>query len=173
MRRSAFTLMELLVVIAIILILMGMVLGGVMYAKKAAARAKTQSLMAQITGALATYRTTTGRFPDADSAFPSLAQRPAFDAPPDWAAINTALATALRDAGEPMPTSLSLVDAWKQPFHYRPAKFYPYTPAGTNVADIDSDDPPGREDYQLWSTGPDLIDQGGKTGSDDIVSWAK
>ena len=172
MRRSAFTLMELLVVIAIIMILMGMVLGGVMYAKKAAAKAKTQSLMAQVTGALATYRTTTGRFPDADTVFTSLVSRPTFDQVSDWSLINTALATALRDAGEPVAPLL--IDAWKQPFHYRPAKFYPYTgSASSTVADIDSDDPPGREDYQLWSIGPDKSDQGGRDGSDDIVSWAK
>ena len=176
MRRSAFTLMELLVVIAIIMILMGMVLGGVMYAKKAAAKAKTQSLMAQVTGALATYRTTTGRFPDHTDDFPDLhggGTPPIFSAPSlNWEIINKSLAKCLRDAGEPV--AAVLLDAWKQPFHYRPAKFYPYTgPASTTVADIDSDDPPGREDYQLWSIGPDKFDQGGRDGSDDVVSWAK
>lgn len=65
---------------------------------------------------------------------------------------------------------------------YRPARFYPFTSRGTNttngtlpgpeaVGQIDSDDPPMPDSYQIWSIGRDGIDQYGVKNSDDKPGW--
>ena len=173
MRRSAFTLMELLIVISIMMILLGMIMGGVMYAKNQAMATKTRAAVSDLDSYLQAYRTMSGRFPDDQTVFSELASNPTCLSIPtgDWASINTKLSQILKDAGQPVKPSM--VDAWAIPLHYRPARFYPYT-AGATPA-IDSDDPPGltRESFQLWSTGKDKKDQGGEAGSDDITSWPK
>jgi prepilin-type N-terminal cleavage/methylation domain-containing protein len=171
MRRAAFTLMELLIVITIIVLLMGMVMGGVMYTRKAAAQAKTRGKISEIAGALQTYRTVSGRFPDDPAKFSQLTSNPLSTAisPGDWRDINQALATILKDAGEPVASTLE--DAWKQPLLYRPARFLPFDSTAPRL--IDKDDPPGRDSFQLWSTGANKTDQGGAAGSDDVTSWAQ
>lgn len=168
MRRSAFTLMELLIVISIMMILLGMIMGGVMYAKNQAMNAKTKAAIDDLVGILTTYRTVSGRFPDDPVKFPQLAANPPF-AGIDWSGVNQALATVLRDAGQPVKPSID--DAWKKPLHYRPARFYPFDASAT--VDIDKEDPPGRDSFQLWSVGKDGRDEGGKGGSDDVTSWPK
>lgn len=46
-----------------------------------------------------------------------------------------------------------LKDPWGKPFHYRsPGRF-------------------NEEAYDLWSSGPDQIDDEGKAGSDDVKNW--
>lgn len=173
MRRSAFTLMELLIVISIMMILLGMIMGGVMYAKNQAMVAKTLSTVSEIDGYLHGYRTISGRFPDDPAVFTELASNPTYASisSSDWASINTKLCQILKDAGQPVKSST--VDAWGSPLHYRPARFYPYTTGATPA--IDSDDPPGltRESFQLWSIGKGKKDDGGQAGSDDITSWPK
>ena len=46
-----------------------------------------------------------------------------------------------------------LLDPWQNPFEYR----FP--------GDVNEDS------YDLWSTGPNLTDDGGKAGSDDVKNW--
>ncbi len=56
-------------------------------------------------------------------------------------------------------------------YRYRPSRYYRFDGSnGADVPRIDSDDPPGRDSYQLWSCGRDGIDQFGAK-SDDITSW--
>ena len=73
-----------------------------------------------------------------------------------------------------------LVDAWGSPLAYR--SFTQYPPAADRVAiparavndaNVDSDDPPKADSYQLWSFGPNRINEAGaKTGGcDDIANW--
>lgn len=173
MRRSAFTLMELLIVISIMMILLGLIMGGVMYAKNQAMATKSRAAMSDLDAILTTYKTMSGRYPDDPGVFTELASNPACLSitAGDWASINASLCRILRNAGQPVKASV--VDAWGTPLHYRPARFYPYT-TGAMPA-IDSEDPPGhtRESFQLWSIGKDKIDQGGAAGSDDITSWPK
>ena len=46
-----------------------------------------------------------------------------------------------------------VVDPWSQPFNYRsPGEFH-------------------EDGYDLWSSGPDMKDDGGKEDSDDIKNW--
>jgi hypothetical protein len=83
----------------------------------------------------------------------------------------------LHKSGSPLGDAQGLIlDGWKQPLHYRPAKFYRYEPASTATAStafIDRDDPPSRDSYQLWSTGSDKTDNGGAKDSDDMTTWEK
>ena len=181
MRRTAFTLMELLIVISIIMILMGMLFVGLRIGKEQANKAKTTSAIATLQAELANYKQVNGRYPENDIS-PSTAWHDLFmngaaprawndtSSPIDWKAVNALLVTELKTAGASLPDLLK--DGWGEPLHYRPAKYLPYT-AGAIA--IDSDDPPGRDSYQVWSTGTDKRDQGGAKlpANDDVTSWEK
>jgi type II secretory pathway pseudopilin PulG len=181
----AFTLMELLVVISIIMILMGMLFAGISLAKEAAARSKTQATMSQLVAACESYRQVNGKYPQNTESSTTLAKgfndanafgtsvpynKPYNDPSLDWKYINGALVSALNAAGESFKDPV--LDAWKMPIRYRPAFYYPYSTTA-NVAVIDSENPPNRDNFQLWSIGKDKIDQGGELNSDDITSWVK
>lgn len=180
-----FTLMELLVVISIIMILMGMLFAGIRLAKEAAARAKTQATMSQLVAACESYRQTNGRYPEnTDTNPPTITigfndnlafgaaasyTQPYSNWAANWGNINIALICALNLAGESFKAPVN--DAWKMPIHYRPARYYPYITGSTTP--IDSDEPPGRDSFQMWSMGKNKTDEGGLVTSDDITSWTK
>ena len=171
--NSAFTLMELLVVISIIMILMGMLFAGISLAKEAATRAKSQATLQQLRAALESYRQTSGKYPEGGTGgtFDSiLGANPIYIniSTPNWEAINIELIRLFKEVGVSDFKSPQL-DGWKKPFHYRPARYLPFDPAA--VEDIDKDDPPGRDSYQLWSMGKNLTDDAGRSGSDDLTSW--
>ena len=183
MRRTAFTLMELLIVVSIILLLMGMLFVGLRIAGEQAKKVKTQSALASIQADLVNYKQMNGKFPDkfpetgATNDWDAIFLGKKFDeiAKPQWETINRNLMSLLKSSGAPVSDLQK--DGWGKPLHYRPAKFYPYVAAATA---IDSDDPPGRDSYQLWSTGPDGADankpqpdQGGAKSGDDITTWEK
>ena len=173
--RSAFTLMELLIVISIIMILMGLVFVGVRLGREAAAKAKTTQNIAMLQAALSNYRTTNGHYPDdPDLVFTELKNLDTYDkiTETEWESINRKLVSELKKSGASMDDLVT--DGWKNALRYRPARLYPYKSAA--AADIDGEEPPARDEYQIWSKGPNLTDEGGgKKGTvcDDVVSWPK
>ena len=183
--RTGFTLMELLVVISIIMLLMGMLFAGIRLAKDAAARAKTQSVISHLVAACENYRQVNGRYPEGTVANPPILPHgfndsqafgtgtydqpfSAFEA--KWEYINGALVDALNSAGESL--KFPVVDAWKKPIQYRPAKYYPYLPTVSNKR-IDGEDPPNRDSFQMWSIGKNTTDEAGEINTDDVTSWTK
>ena len=173
--RSAFTLMELLIVISIMMILMGLVFVGVKLGKEAARKAKTTQNIAMLQAALSNYRTTNGHYPDDPVIFSELQPLGDYNSLDDakWESVNRTLVTHLKLSGASMDDVVT--DGWKNALRYRPARLYPYKSAAK--ADIDSEEPPARDEYQIWSKGPNLKDEGGgKKGTavcDDVVSWPK
>jgi len=89
----------------------------------------------------------------------------------DWDQANRQLVTDLNLAGESFPPVV--LDAWKKPIRYRPARFYPYD--DTNPFYIDKANPPGRDSYQLWSLGlkNDVDQNPSDPAYDDMTSWPK
>ncbi len=193
MHQRGFTLIELLVVIAIISVLAGMTLAGISIAGKTKARNRTTALMGQVQADLVSYRTLNGSYPEGPVATSPNAALKAQDwdnefgtgtsvkkvadlQDPQWATIAGFLITHLTTMGGAQKDYQGLQDGWKGTIRYRPAKYYPFTPSagGTPTGPaIDSDDPPGKDSYQLWSMGPDKTDQYGVSGSDDVTSWTK
>lgn len=183
--RKAFTLMELLVVIGIIGILAGMVFAGVQVAKKASLKNKTQSILSQVTAALLSYNTLNGTYPDTyapawatsgyDGVFKSGASaRKATDVSiSEWETVNKLMVDQLNASGQSFSSPIN--DAWNSALRYRPAKFFLYDDSAPILIDKDAG-VPGRDSFQLWSIGPDRLNQYGektylgKTG-DDLTSW--
>jgi type II secretory pathway pseudopilin PulG len=161
--------MELLVVISIIMILMGLSFVGVRMAKEAAAKSKTNAIIHQVAAALEQYRLVNGKYPEGGDFATYLGSNPKFDGVSDWTSIGNILVDSLNTAGQSFKKPL--VDGWKHPLRYRPARYLPYD--ATAAVDIDKDDPPGRDSFQLWSMGPNNQDQGGTADSDDLTSWPK
>jgi prepilin-type N-terminal cleavage/methylation domain-containing protein len=202
MRRFGFTLIELLVVISIISILAGAVTVVIGIAKRASTKAKTDATIAKLQVAIGSYRQLQGFYPgDKDTPPPASGWRsaPTKDwtklyetqatggtmTAQEWADVSVRLADELVKVNEVFETKTDvmtitpttpgtpgLLDGSKISLRYRPARFYPFTAGAPNL--IDSDNPPNRDSYQLWSVGYDQIDQFGETTkSDDQVNWGK
>ena len=174
--RSGFTLMELLIVISIIMILMGLVFVGVRLGRVAAQKAKTTQNISMLQAALSNYRTTNGHYPDDPDLFSELKSLDSYDkiSESDWESVNRKLVIELKKSGASMDDLVT--DGWKKALRYRPARLYPYKSASDAKADIDGEEPPARDEFQIWSKGPNQIDEGGGkkgTACDDLVSWPK
>ena len=167
--RSAFTLMELLIVISIIMILMGLVFVGVRLGREAAAKAKTTQNIAMLQAALSNFKAANGRFPDDPQVFDDLRPMEIYSTLDDrkWENVNRQLVIALKQSGASMDDLVT--DGWKNALRYRPARLYPYK--RNAAAAIDGEEPPARDEYQIWSKGPNRKDEGGS--QDDVVSWPK
>ncbi len=198
MRHRGFTLVELLVVIAIIAALAGMATVGMTIASKAKAKTKTQSLMANLQADLTSFKTVHGWYPEEDTT-PPLPTATAKWADVYGPVTSPVAATALvsdADNNPSMPwdnrsgvadkaakyliyqlnqmggSYKDLKDAWGITMRYRPAKYYPFSATATATATgIDSENPPAKDSYQLWSCGLDKTDQQGL--GDDLTSWPK
>lgn len=202
MSRRGFTLMELLVVISVIAVLASLAIPAIGYAKKMANKAKAQSQIAQIQAGLESFRINNGTYPEKKPAMnPALTTtswEDIFQGAGGTAGKNAKDIDTNKDDDEWMIINQDLLmhlskidgerfhykagDYLRDPFQskgkgggiirYRPARFYPFDSA-TTADEIDSEDPPGRDSYQLWSKGPDGEDNFDNLGKDDIVSWGK
>ncbi len=157
--RRGFTLIELLIVLMIIAALMGLLIPGIMLVRKQAKKAKAREQIAQIEAACSQYRDTNGIYPshDAVGGFMTAAGD-----------NSDALRLTLRSVNDAFRLPASVKDPWQNNVRYRPARVYEFSGAGTA---IDNEDPPKLESFQVWSFGPDGVDDKGL--GDDIPNWKK
>jgi len=146
---GGFTLMEMLVVLAIIGILSGLVLGGVMAARKRGAVLSTNALITQLQAAINHYEESYGDFPygaggveSAESLYLALSS-------PGWPGQCEFDSDDLADTDA--DGLKELVDHWKQPINYYHHRSY--------------SGPPREATFRLISVGPDE-----KEGTSDDIS---
>lgn len=164
-QRRGFTLIELLVVIGIIVTLMGLLIPAVTIARNKARQTQTVNLLAQIQASCSSFKNENGMYPQAGMT------------ETDYVANAGLLLVALRTVNREDFRG-DLKDSWGTLVHYRPAKVYPFTPNHAVPGHINSDDPPGADSFQLWSRGPNKIDDvtiatDPKSLGDDLVTWKK
>jgi prepilin-type N-terminal cleavage/methylation domain-containing protein len=168
--RRGFTLIELLVVISVIVVLMGLLIPAIGIARAQARKAKARTQIMQIQAALKQFKDVNGMYPEMDySVDPPVAMSA------NGQANTAALLKALKTVNREDFRDSTLLDPFRNPIYYRPAKVYLYDPAKPKGT-IDSDDPPGADSYQVWSIGPNSRDEVSTATDpanlgDDIVSW--
>ena len=143
-RRSAFTLIEVLLVAGILALLAAFAIPRLFSQAEQAKKSLTLAAIGRngpIAKALNSYKWDIGKLPDTDDGLAAL-----FEAP---AGVGED-----RYKGPYLEGSIEeLKDPWNNPFIYRaPGEFH-------------------EDGYDLYSMGPDLEDDGGKEGSDDIKNW--
>ena len=144
-RRSAFTLMEVLLVAGILALLAAFAIPK-LYEQAQEAKIKIcKAAIGQngpIAKALKNYKWDMGRFPDTDEGLEVVFQR-------------KEEVDEERYKGPYLEgTFEALQDPWDNPYEYRyPSEIH------------------GEETFDLWSRGPNSVDDGGKEGSDDIKNW--
>ncbi len=188
MPRRAFTLIELLVVIAIMITLMGLIMGGVMIAKRTAVRAKAVSLLGAVASAVDQYRSLNNVYPESkryDSTLTGMPTLPSSLSIVDGdevygkvfstgsgATLTAKAATSVdKDGWEAINRMLAyqlgdlIADQVKSSLlsdpWKTPLRYRPskwYPYTASASVRIDSDTPPGADSYQLWSAGPDAKD---------------
>lgn len=143
-RRSAFTLIEVLLVAGILALLAAFAIPKLFSQAEQAKIQLTKAAIGRngpIAKALKSYKWDIGKFPETDDGLAAL-----FDAPPG--------VDEDRYKGPYLEGTIDeLKDAWNNPFKYR-------SPGEMN-----------EDDYDLFSGGPDMEDNGGREGSDDIKNW--
>ena len=143
-RRSAFTLIEVLLVAGILALLAAFALPRLFQQAEKAKKDLTVAAIERngsIGKAMESYRLDIGRYPDTDEGLAALYK------PKDRGSDE-------RYDGPYMDSEYEkLKDPWGNQYHYRsPGEFH-------------------EDGYDLWSSGPDMRDDGGKSGSDDIKNW--
>lgn len=143
-RMSAFTLIEVLLVAGILALLAAFAIPKLFSQAEQAKIQLTKAAIGRngpIAKALKSYKWDIGKFPETDDGLAAL-----FDAPPG--------VDEDRYKGPYLEGTIDeLKDAWNNPFMYR-------SPGEMN-----------EDDYDLFSSGPDMEDNGGREGSDDIKNW--
>ncbi len=186
MSRPGFTLVELLVVIAVIAVLAALLIPMIGYARVTARVAKAEAQLGTIKASLNIYKDANGFYPEkGNGAFES-----AFKDGKEYKTANK-LTASWETVAEGLLFDLQTIDrdnfrnieSLRDPFRssgvkshvyrYRPAKYYPLIKEAD--IEIDGEDPPNPDSYQLWSPGPDGKDQFGERvkgkKSDDIKNW--
>lgn len=143
-RRSAFTLIEVLLVAGILALLAAFAIPRLFSQAEQAKKSLTLAAIGRngpIAKALNSYKWDIGKLPDTDDGLAALYEAPAG-------------VSEDRYKGPYLEGSIEeLKDPWGNPFIYRaPGEFH-------------------EDSYDLYSMGPDLEDDGGKEGSDDIKNW--
>ena len=162
-RNHPFTLTELLVAIAIVLILVGITIAGVGYARRRADEAKAVAILEQFAQGLEAFRAENGYYPPAASAtdvkFHLIKKQPS-DAEPTRLVLTIGVATYnfySEKSGknfcefshfDTITTATALEDSWDNPIQYQ-------CPGANN-----------KTGYDLWSKG-----QNTASADDDITNW--
>ncbi len=144
-RRSAFTLIEVLLVAGILAVLAAFIVPNLFgQATKAKIDICKGAILrnGSIGKALDTYKFDLGKYPDTDEGLAVLFQSK--EKSKDDERYNGPYMDGVFE---------QLKDPWGNPYEYR-------SPGEINETF-----------YDLWSRGPDLKDDGGKEGSDDIKNW--
>lgn len=146
-RRSGFTLMEILLVAGILAVLAAFAIPNLIGSANKAKNdlAKAQILKNGLIGkALDTYKWDMGKYPDTDEGLAALYQ------PKERKKEDP------RYNGPYLEGNFEqLKDPWGQSYRYR-------SPGEVNA-----------ETYDLWSSGSDQKDDGGKEDSDDVKNWVE
>lgn len=143
-RRSAFTLMEVLLVAGILALLAAFAIPKLFEKAQEAKVSLAKAAIGRngpIAKAIKNYKWDMGQYPDTDEGLGVLFEYRGGSAEERWKG------PYLEGAYE------ELLDPWGNPFEYR-------SPGDVN-----------ENDFDLWSRGPDLEDDGGKESSDDIKNW--
>lgn len=204
MRRAGFTLIELLMVISIIAVLAALLIPLIGYARTMARNAKCEAQLGALKSALELFKNANGYYPEKgfETVFLTTpATTPAEkyftvgnrSNPNDtgarlssssWESAANLLWQALQSVDRDNFHDLNTLrdpftggGSGGKVFRYRPAKFYPLRTAGPAIWQIDSEDPPNPDSYQLWSAGADGKDQYSERDpitnrkGDDIANW--
>ncbi len=143
-RRSGFTLIELLLVTGILALLAAFALPKLFTQAEGAKINLAKAAIGRngsIAKSLKSYKWDMGSFPETDEGLQALFESK------DRGSDERYKGPYIEGTYE------ELRDPWESPFEYR----FP--------GDVNEDG------YDLWSTGPDRKDDGGKSGSDDIKNW--
>jgi len=146
-----FTLTEMLVVMAIIGILSGLILGGVMTARKRGALMSTKTFVTQLEAAINHYEESYGDYPHGSGGVESAEYLYQALASPGWAGQCEFEAKQIADTDS--DGRKELVDHWMQPIRYYHHRSY--------------FEPPKETTFRLISIGPDA-EEG---TSDDITNF--
>ncbi len=143
-RRSAFTLMEVLLVAGILALLAAFAIPKLFEKAQEAKIQLTKAAILRngpIAKSLENYKWDIGKYPDTDEGLMGLFE-------------NRSGRDDERYKGPYLDGEYEeLLDPWSNPFEYRsPGEIH-------------------EEGYDLWSRGPDGIDDGGQEGSDDVKNW--
>jgi hypothetical protein len=138
-------------------------------------RAKARALLADVDAACAIYRHANGVFPSWDPVAGSWMGR---DGEANAEGLRLVLASVDPDR---FRDPRSLHDPWGSVLRYRPARVYEFDATRNVSQPIAGDDaahgaPPNVASYQLWSIGPDRLDQIGDARSgdgDDLANWQR
>ncbi len=143
-RKSAFTLIEVLLVAGILALLAAFAIPRLFSQAEQAKKDLARAAIGRngpIAKALKSYKWDMGMFPETDEGLQVLFE------PKGRVSDERYKGPYLEGTFE------ELRDPWGNPFEYR----YP--------GDVNE------EGYDLWSIGPDMKDDGGKAGSDDLKNW--
>jgi len=144
-RRQAFTLIEVLLVAGILALLAAFAIPTLFQKARETEIKLTESQIGRngpIAKALENYKFDMGAYPESDEGLSALF------APKSRSGDNDRYKGPYLEG-----TYEELKDSWGHAFEYKaPGDFHP-------------------EGYDLWSRGPDGVDDGGRAGSDDIKNW--
>jgi len=145
-RRSAFTLIEVLLVAGILAVLAAFVVPRLFQQAQDAKILIAQAAIGRngsFAKALDAFKWDMGKYPETDEGLPALV------APKGSVRDERYKGPYLEQRAE------ELRDPWGNPYEYKcPGQF-------------------NEENYDLWSRGPDGVDDRGREGSDDVTNWIR